>query len=187
MTSGCSTLDRAAKYSRRQKSDNSCFQFDLLESVLGEQVMAKNTKHTLCALFLVSLMSCSGKSNLTGTLAGSNEVPAISSPGTGTVTVQVSSDKSTLTYSISVSGTQGQPAAAYFYYGNAGQQGTQVQPPLVQASVSTYYGSLTAANFTPVTGLASFADLVSAVQNGQIYVNILTNAYPQGEVRAQLQ
>ena len=57
--------------------------------------------------------------------------------------------------------------------------------PCGGASGSTS-GTISQATITAAQGLDTFAELVSAIRAGRIYVNVHTTAFPGGEIRAQL-
>jgi hypothetical protein len=126
----------------------------------------------------------SGESSLTGTA----EVPSAASSGTGDVyytfagTYNADGDLTggTLSLNVNYSGISGTPTAARWYYGaGAGANSATYMAlagfPTVQGAFGTYSGTLTLN--------AAQADAFVA---GDSYVNINTAAFPNGEIRGQL-
>jgi hypothetical protein len=106
------------------------------------------------------------------TLSGDQEVPSIKSPGTGTGTITVGTDKS-VHGSVTTKGITG--TAAHIHEAAAGKTGPVVIP--LEKKGDTYTvpanAKLTDAQF------ASF-------KAGNLYVNVHTAAHPDGELRGQL-
>jgi hypothetical protein len=46
--------------------------------------------------------------------------------------------------------------------------------------------NITAANFVPSAGIATFNDAVNAILSGDMYFNVHTVAFPDGEIRGQI-
>src|SRR5450759_269636 len=119
-----------------------------------------------------------------GPLSGAQEVPAVTTAGTGEGTAVVSTDGSTITYYVAYSGLSGPAVAAHIHTGAAGVAGGVILPLVVRASPMV--GTLTAANFTPSGAITTFAQAVAAIGAGNTYFNIHTAANPGGEVRGQI-
>lgn len=118
------------------------------------------------------------------TLAGFQEVPPVTTGGSGSAWVVISPDQSTLTYVVTYSGLSGAVVAAHIHAGAVGANGGVVLP-LVHGP-SPMVGTLTAANLSASGPLATFADAVAAIRAGGTYVNLHTAANPGGEIRGQL-
>lgn len=137
------------------------------------------------------------------TLAGSNEVPANASPGTGQATVTVDTDLHTLQVFLLFSGLQGLTTASHIHCCAA--PGTNA---MVATQLPTFLGfplGVTSGTYTQVfdmslagswnpaflnahggTPLAGFADLVAGMQAGFTYLNVHTTLFPGGEIRGNL-
>ena len=141
---------------------------------------------------------------LTATLAGTNEVPPNSSPGTGFAVVTVDPVAHTLFVSVTFGGLLSPTTAAHIHC---------CAPPGVNAMVATTTPTFpnfplnvtsgTYVNFFDLTLASSFnpafvtahggtvaqaeADFVAGLLSGQTYFNIHSQLFPGGEIRGQLQ
>jgi hypothetical protein len=121
-------------------------------------------------------------------MSGGEEVPPVTTSATGTAEFNSSPDG--ISYQLSLSDIS-DVTAAHIHSGNVGENG----PVIV-----TLYSSDTAANQTDgvfAQGLISaddlegsmqgkeISDLISEMSNGVTYVNVHTQAYPDGEIRGQ--
>jgi hypothetical protein len=136
-------------------------------------------------------------------LTGYEEVPALSTSGTGKFRASIRSGDTEIRYRLSYAGLEGTAQQAHIHLGqrgvNAGvivflcsnladaPSGTQPCP----ASPATVQGTLRAAD---VIGPAAqgidpgeFDELVRAIRAGATYANVHTDKYPGGEIRAQLE
>jgi len=121
---------------------------------------------------------------LFATLAGGQEVPAVTTSATGNGWVLTSTDGSTLTYFVAYSGLSGALAQAHIHTGAAGVAGGVILPLVV--TPSPMVGTLTAANFTASGSITTFAQAVAAIAAGNTYFNLHTAANPGGEIRGQI-
>ncbi len=115
---------------------------------------------------------------VSGTLSGSQEVPAVTASGTGTVTGTYTPSTKVLSYNITYSGLTGAPTGAHLHYGNAKHATAAPTVPfsnLPTTASGTFSGT--------VTLNAMQADSLTA---GRIYANIHTSTNAGGEVRANL-
>jgi hypothetical protein len=143
----------------------------------------------LCLLFLAGmfLSSCHKDSNstpapivykLSGTATGDQEVPAVSTTGTGTLTGSLNNNTNALHYSVSWSNLSGTATASHFHGpATAGVNSGVVIPFKIVNSGN----SGTAVGDTTLTD-AQKADLVA----GKWYWNVHTAAHGGGEIRAQV-
>jgi hypothetical protein len=114
-------------------------------------------------------------SDVTATLGGSSEVPAISGGGMGMFEARLDPATSLLKWTLTYSGLTGVPTAAHFHGpAIAGENA----PPVVPVD-----GNLA----SPIIGVTTLtAAQMSDVKAGKWYVNIHTAANPNGEIRGQL-
>ena len=113
--------------------------------------------------------------NLSAMLTGTEEVPANTSPGTGTLEATYDSDSNVLNYTVTYSGLTGDPTAAHFHGPAAPGENA---PPAVPVE-----GSLA----SPISGTATLTDAQEAeLLGGQWYFNVHTAQYPDGELRGQV-
>ena len=123
---------------------------------------------------IIALAGCAGMESGGGklTLSGTQEVPPVSTMGSGSGTIVVNSDKS-VSGSVTVSGFTA--TAAHIHSGAAGQNGPVVIP-LTQNG--TTFSVPAGAKLTDAQ-----YDLYKA---GNLYVNVHSAANKGGEIRAQL-
>ena len=113
------------------------------------------------------------KTAFTANLKGASQVPPIDSAGTGKAVTYDDASKM-LTWTIIYSGLSGPVTAAHFH-GPAGK-GENAGPMVTIKQLDS-----------PMKGSATLTeDQVKALTGGQVYVNVHTAKYPDGEVRGQL-
>lgn len=128
-------------------------------------------------------------------LAGVNEVPPVSSTGSGTANIAVEGDSVIVTGSfmnlISDVATQ-IGGGAHIHVGAVGENGPVVIPLVVSLAEDNRSGTFEAEENTFVLGELSFPDgidadsVLSAIENGNAYVNVHTEAHNPGEIRGQI-
>ncbi|SIN65054.1 CHRD domain-containing protein [Algoriphagus halophilus] len=122
-------------------------------------------------------------------LIGSEEVPSVSSPGSGAAKIS-QIDEGTLKFELRVANTSN-IAAAHLHYAAAGTNG-----PVVVALLTTPIpglsngliaeGMIDASKLVgPLAGM-SISDLTAEFESGNIYVNLHTSGNPSGELRGQV-
>lgn len=115
---------------------------------------------------------------LSGTLNGSSQVPAVTTSATGTVTGTYTPSTKALAYTITYSGLSGAATGAHLHYGDAKHKTDAPTVPFTNFPSTvggTYSGT--------VTLTAMQADSLLA---NRIYANIHTAANGNGELRANL-
>ena len=117
-------------------------------------------------------------------LAGFQENPPVTTSGTGSGLVVISTDASTITYLVTYSGLSGAPTAAHIHTGAVGVNGGVILP--LTAGPSPMTGTLTSANFSASGPVTDFAGAVAAIRAGTTYFNVHTGANPGGEIRGQI-
>jgi len=106
-------------------------------------------------------------------LTGSNEVPPVTSPASGSGNVSVSSDRM-VTARITVTGMTG--TAAHIHQGAPGSNGPVIVP-FVKEGENT---------FVAAPGAKMTEEQYRKYKDGETYVNVHSAKNPGGEVRAQL-
>lgn len=139
------------------------------------------------------------KSNsLKADLEGFEEVPAISSTGTGELRVRIARDDSSFDFELNYEGLEGATTtAAHIHLGQRSViGGVSVflcggggRPPCTPTS-GTFTGTVTAANVIGPAGqgiaAGELAELLRAMREGATYVNVHTDKHPGGEIRGQI-
>jgi hypothetical protein len=110
-------------------------------------------------------------------MTGAAEVPAITSPGTGSGTLYLSG--SVLTYSISYSGLSSEAQHAHIHGPADITQPAGVLFPLNGASG-------TSGTLSGIQDLSANADWLTDIVTGNAYANIHTTTNPGGEIRGQI-
>lgn len=128
-------------------------------------------------------------------LHGFNEVPAVSSTGSGEFTAKIREDA--VDWELSYEGLEGTvTTAAHIHLGQKDVNGGVSvffcggpRPPCTPGS-GTFSGTFTAAD---VIGPAAqgidpgeLSELIAAIRAGQTYANVHTNKHPGGEIRGQV-
>lgn len=134
-------------------------------------------KKLLVLLTSLALVACagmmSGGSTVNLSLSGSQEVPPISVPGSGSGSFTIGADGS-VTGSVTTTGVEGM--VAHIHIGARGTNGPVIIP--LTKSGNTYAA--------PAGAKLTDAQM-QAFKAGNLYVNVHTNRNKGGEVRAQLQ
>src|SRR2546426_4710117 len=122
-------------------------------------------------------------------LDGSQEVPPVTTDGTGTATFTVNSTRTEIAFDLTVEGID--PAnimAAEIHVGAVGVPGPAIFTLSPTTFTSPLSGVLTDVNLTPQAGVgvSTFADAISMMLAGTTYVDVHTPANPNGEIRGQI-
>lgn len=131
-------------------------------------------------------------------LNGYNEVPSLLSTGSGQVTLAVSSDEKSLNITLNFTKLLGVAQSAGLYLGLPSITGGLVapicggtKPACPTAADGTVTITIAAGDIDAIAaqGLAAgdLASVIQAIANGAVYVNVLTNKFPNGEIRGQLE
>jgi hypothetical protein len=137
-------------------------------------------------------------------LKGFNEVPAVSSTGSGKFKARIDKASNSIHYEISYSGLEGDVRQAHIHIGQRGVNGgitlwlcqtsfnpspTPTTTPVCPQS-GTVTGVLSAADVIGPAGqgiaAAEFAEVLAAIRAGVAYVNVHSLKHTGGEIRGQL-
>jgi hypothetical protein len=137
-------------------------------------------KKALALLALLALASCSsmpswmpGSGAMKVNLTGSEEVPPANTQAKGSGSFRVADD-GTITGSVTTTGVQG--TMAHIHQGAKGQNGPVIVPLTKNGDT---YSVPEGRKLTPAQ--------IDALKAGNLYVNVHSNQYKGGEIRAQLQ
>ncbi|HSO28712.1 MAG TPA: CHRD domain-containing protein [Candidatus Sulfomarinibacteraceae bacterium] len=125
-------------------------------------------------------------------LSGFNEIPAISTAGTGKLRMSIDGSNTTVTYTLTFSGLEGGAViGAHLHLGKPGVAGGVIVNLCPVTCVSPVTGTFGAANVAAlpaqgIAGPADWAEVLKAIRAGAVYANVHTTAYPAGEIRGQL-
>lgn len=125
------------------------------------------------ALLLLASANLYAQQPMSISLKGSTEVPPVTTSATGSGQITVLPDR-TVSGSIKVSGLV--PTMAHIHQGAAGKNG----PPLITL-IPTTHDSFSVPAGTRLTN-AQYMSFMT----GELYVNVHSAQYPDGEIRAQL-
>ena len=118
------------------------------------------------------------KYSLSGTASGSQEVPAVATTATGTLTGTYDADNNRFDYTINWSGLSGMVTAMHIH-----------GPALTGANAGVIHQLSITANgaIGSSSGSLTFADSTEThLLNGRLYYNIHTALHPNGEIRSQI-
>ncbi len=157
------------------------------------------------ALTVGAAAIATGDHKLKETLTGYQEVPALSTPGTGEFRAFVNRSGQEIRYRLTYGDLESPATQAHIHFENATNNGGIVvflctnlgnapagtSPPACPADGGTVTGTLRPADVGPgaqAQGIApgEFGELVDAIRAGATYVNVHTTGRPTGEIRAQL-
>ena len=134
----------------------------------------------LTPLALVGSMSVALAAPMSFSVAlnGAQQVPPVTTPGTGTASLTYDAASRVLTWSVTYSGLSGPATMAHFHGpAEAGKNG-----PVV-VWISEHGGT----PVSPITGQATLTpDQATQFTGGQWYVNVHTKDHPGGEIRGQV-
>jgi hypothetical protein len=136
------------------------------------------------------------------TLGGYQEVPAISTTGSGSFRAKIDEAAGTIEWELQYSGLEADATQSHIHFGQAdvnggvsvflctnlgnGPAGTAACP--LRSAVLT--GVITSATIIgpAVQGISpgEFAELVAAIRGGVAYVNVHSTVWPAGEIRGQV-
>ncbi|WP_422124487.1 CHRD domain-containing protein [Planococcus sp. X10-3] len=120
-------------------------------------------------------------------LSPDQEVMEVTSDATGEAYFKVSEDGESLEYTVSASNLNG-TMAGHLHSGAAGENGPVELPLFANDEAIDYNGEIASGTLTAddLAGDMAWEDFAMALVAGEIYVNLHTEEYPDGEIRGQL-
>ena len=128
----------------------------------------------------------------TAALGGGNETPSVTTASGGTFTLTVASDMSSAHYVLQVDSIISLTSAR-LHVGKVGATGGTILTIYGGPTKSGLYsgtiakGSFTAKSLGGALKGKTIKDLVALIKSYSVYLNIGTDAHPQGEIRGQVQ
>lgn len=123
---------------------------------------------------------------------GDQEVPAVATLAQGQAQFKLSDDGTELSYKLNVANLDG-IRFAHIHLSAAGTNGPVVvfllqpqSPTTGRVNGTLTEGTITAANLIGPLAGRPLSDLVAALESGNAYVNVHTDAHPGGEIRGQI-
>jgi hypothetical protein len=156
------------------------------------------------ALSATLIYAQSNFSKLKALLTGQEEVPVVSTTGSGTFNAIISKDETQITYELSYSNLESNATQAHIHLGQPNVNGgiqvwlcsnlaSPPTPPGVQPCPlrsGTITGTITGDNIVgPLSqGITTgeLDELIEAIRDGNTYVNVHTVNSPGGEIRSQI-
>ncbi len=124
-------------------------------------------------------------------LSGNDQVPSVKTKAKGEVKFKLSSDGKELSYKLKVKNIEN-TIAAHIHHGMMGKNGTPLANLFTgpkkegKFSGTLSEGSITAKDLSGDLMGKSIDDLVQLIKAGDTYVNVHTDANPDGEIRGQI-
>jgi hypothetical protein len=122
-------------------------------------------------------------------LSGDQEVPVVETLAAGTAAFTLSEDEASIDFEVGFSGIEpSNVLQAHLHIAPAGENGPVAIFLIGQSPTSNMFsGTLDDAGFVQnAAGVMTIADLVTAIEQGRVYANVHTRAFPAGEIRGQL-
>jgi hypothetical protein len=152
---------------------------------------------TLAFALLALATPALGQTQVTATLRGYEEVPAISTTGTGSFNAVIDDASETIKFQLRYQNTAGNVTAAHIHFGQRSVNGGIVAflcggggQPACPASPGLVTGMITPANVQAVgsQGIAAgeWDEIVAAIRAGVGYANVHTDQHGAGEIRGQI-
>jgi hypothetical protein len=161
---------------------------------------------TLLILFVVGLLGLCPLPALAETrdadLEGFQEVPVISTTGSGTFRARIARDESSIDFVLSYDGLTGTVTQAHIHLGQRSVNGAIViflctnlgngpaGTPLCPAPPATISGTIEAGDVLAVAaqGIAAgeLGEIIRAMREGVTYANVHSTLFPSGEIRGQI-
>jgi hypothetical protein len=138
-----------------------------------------------------AVVPSNGAGIYTAPLSGKDEIPPVSTPASGTLTLTVAENGASVKYVLRVA-TITNLTVARLHEGKAGANGPTIitlyggPPKAGKFSGVLAQGTFTAADLQgPLQG-KKVADIVALIKGGRVYLNVGTTAHINGEIRGQV-
>ncbi|TAA73290.1 CHRD domain-containing protein [Planococcus salinarum] len=120
-------------------------------------------------------------------LSPDQEVPEVTSDATGEAYFKVSEDGESIEYTVSANNLNS-TLAGHLHSGAAGENGPVELFLFENAEPTDYNGEIASGTLTAddLVGDMTWEDFAAALLAGEIYANLHTEQYPDGEIRGQL-
>lgn len=141
---------------------------------------------TASALSILAATAYAQEQKFTASLSGSQEVPPNTSPAKGWAwLMQVGN---TVSYKVNATGID-KVTMAHIHNAKAGQNGDPIAMLQIGKSggPNLAQGNITASDLMGSLAGKSISDLVDKMKSGETYVNVHTDANPNGEIRGQIE
>ena len=165
------------------------------------QKAAASAGVALLALFSSATQAQSGTTLFVAELSGYNEVPAVSTLGTGWFLARIRPGDTGIDYTLAYSQLQGTATQAHIHFGQPNVAGgisiwlcgastqTGVGPTTCPTSGSVS-GAIVAGNVIGPTsqliGPGELTEIINAMRAGMAYANVHSDQVPSGEIRGQI-
>lgn len=128
-----------------------------------------------------------GPTSLAATLDGQQVVPAVFTPATGSFSLTLSADQTSMMVALNLANID-VPTAVHIHVGPPGENGPILFALADNFSPMPVILTLTEADFTPQpgAGVSTFVDAVDMILSGNAYADIHTGAQAGGEIRGQI-
>jgi hypothetical protein len=149
-------------------------------------------------VYLSASTSDSGSDHAKASLDGYQEVPAVSSTGTGTLDLRIDDDARTIDFELTYENLEGATTtASHIHLGQPGVNGGVSAffcggggKPACTPRSGSFSGVITPADVIGPTGqgiaAGEFEELVRAIRARVTYVNVHTDKHPGGEIRGHV-
>jgi hypothetical protein len=129
-----------------------------------------------------------GPARLRAVLIGDQEVPPVSTTGSGVANVIFNNLQTSMTFNVAFAGLSSPTTLSHIHVGQPGVIGPVIINFALAPFISPLIGTATVVDFVvqPIQGINTFTDAIAAILSGNTYVNVHTVTNPTGEIRGQL-
>lgn len=144
----------------------------------------------MLAAFLTASTGFAAETSFKAKLSPKDEVPAHKTKSSGKAEFKLSKDGKELTYKLHVKDIVN-ASSAHIHHAKKGQNGPPVVGLLSQEKKGKFSGVLAEGTLTDKDLIGSLQgktleDLAQLMRSGETYVNVHTDAFPDGEIRGQI-